>query len=111
MRIVPDWVRDVGEAEHIQLLLSTTASRIDREQDWPCDATSHETNNGKHAKEPKIEVPVERPMAQHVAVIELPELANPASLLRCRWRLLAVRHVSTRLSLHADLTYLSSNAS
>lgn len=68
MSVVPVWVFDIGHAQNVQLLLTTAASGIDREQDRPGDNASDKTHDNQDLEEAEPQVTIKRVVSEHMAV-------------------------------------------
>lgn len=88
MGIVAIWIRDITHTEHVKLLLASTSSCIDREQDWPGHTAADEADDGEHLQVSEEEIAVERLVLQDMIVGERFEVGHPAKKRRVgRWRL------------------------
>lgn len=63
--------RDIGKAQNIQLLFTTTAGGIDWEQDGPSDAATDEHDSGRQLQESQQEISIQRVVLENVSVGEL----------------------------------------
>lgn len=61
-------MRDVGEAQHIKLLLARTTRRIDRPQDREGHAAANKADNGDQLEETKQQISVHGMMLQYMLV-------------------------------------------
>jgi hypothetical protein len=68
---------DVAHGKHVQLLLTSAASNVDREQDWHGNAGTDKHNNHSHAKKSEKEVRIQRLVLERIGIWDLPERANP----------------------------------
>ena len=69
--IVSILVLDVAEADDVQLLLSTMARGIDREENGPGDATAHKADYSRNLQEAEEEVAVKRVVLQDIGIRKL----------------------------------------
>ena len=70
-------VRNVAEADYIQLDLTSTASSIDGEQDRPCDQTAHETHSHRDFEIAQQEIAIQGVVIEDIAVWDLAESTEP----------------------------------
>ena len=66
--VVSNRVRNVAHAQHIQLLLTPTASNINREEDRPCHTATDKTDHNENFEKSKPEIAVQRIMLQYIRV-------------------------------------------
>lgn len=70
-------VCDVTETDEVQLLLASTACRVDREKDRPCHETADEADGHRNFEVSEQEEAIQRVMVEDIAVGNLIECANP----------------------------------
>ena len=70
-------VRNVAEADYVQLDLTSTTSSIDGEQDWPCDQTADETHSHRYFEVAQQEIAVQGMVVEDIAVWDLAESTEP----------------------------------
>lgn len=68
---------NVGDAQNVQLLLSASASGIDREQDGPGDTAADEQDHGGQLEEAQQQIGIHRVVLQHVSVGDLVHGGDP----------------------------------
>jgi hypothetical protein len=71
-------VRHIAERQDIQGLLPSASGRIYREQDRPCDQTTHETHEDNHLEESHVEVAIERLVIENELIIYSAEVGDPS---------------------------------
>jgi hypothetical protein len=71
LTIVSILVLDIAEADDVQLLLSTMARGIDREENRPGDATANKADYGRNLQEAEEEVAVKRVVLQDIGIRKL----------------------------------------
>lgn len=69
--------RDIGETEDVELLLTTTASSIDGEQDRPGDAASNEHDGRDQLQESQQEVRIHGMVLEYVSIGKLVHRGDP----------------------------------
>ena len=71
MRVKFVCVRDIAEAENVELLLAITSCSVDRKQDGPGDATSDQADDDRYLQISEQEVAIQRVMLENESVREL----------------------------------------
>ena len=70
-------VRNVAEADDVQLDLASTTSSIDGKQDRPCNQTADETHSHRNFEVAQEEIAVQGVMVEDIAVGDLAESPEP----------------------------------
>ena len=80
MRIVSVfvWLADIGKGNNIQLCLASSTSSVHRKEDWPCNASSPEAQNGHQLQESQVQITIERLVIENVFILEVFEMVHPA---------------------------------
>jgi hypothetical protein len=78
MCVVAINIRHIAEAQDIKLFLAAAAGRIDRKQDRPCHAASHERDEAQKLDVPKEQKTIERLMLQDELVPDFLVRLHPA---------------------------------
>ena len=77
MSVIAVVLRDVAKADHVELLLASSARRVDGKQDRECDATANEADGGSHLEISEKEVAIQRVVVEDIAVRYLEEGSKP----------------------------------
>lgn len=77
IRIVLSGVRDVAEAENVELAVPISARGMNREQNGPCDEDSHKGDGAQHAQEPQEQIPIQGGVMKHMIVLHLEKGPKP----------------------------------
>jgi hypothetical protein len=77
MHKVPLRMYDIGKCEHIQLLESSPAVSMQREEDDPCHETPHAKYNTEDLQKSKEEVTVERGVSENRCIGNIVEVSHP----------------------------------
>jgi len=51
---------NIAKGEDVELLLSTSAGCIHREQYWPSDAAANKADECEHLEEPQVQIAIQR---------------------------------------------------
>ena len=70
-------VRNVAEADYIQLDLTSATSSIDGEQDRPCHQTANETDSHRNFEVAQQEIAIQGVVVEDIAVWDLAESTEP----------------------------------
>lgn len=70
-------VFDIAHGQDIELVLTTSASDIDGEQDGPCDDAANEAAQNRDAEESEEQIAIERRVSQHISIGQLEQGRKP----------------------------------
>lgn len=71
-------IRDVGEAQHVQLFQTITSGDVDREQNGPDDETSEEADGDGNPQVAEEEIGIKRMVIQRICIWNPEEGSQPA---------------------------------
>lgn len=77
MSVVTVFGLDVAKADHVELLLASSARCIDGKEDWERDTATNEAHGGSNLEIAEKEVTIKRVVVKHIAIGNLEEGSNP----------------------------------
>lgn len=77
MSVITVFGLDVAKADHVELLLASSARGIDGKEDWERDTTTDEAHGGSNLEIAEKEVTIQRVVIEHIAIRYLEEGSNP----------------------------------
>lgn len=70
-------IANVSKGQNVQLLLITTTSGVDREQNWPCYGCSNQAQDNRHLEQTQKEESIQVGLLQNENIRKSPELFEP----------------------------------